>query len=157
MADTVDVSQLLVAYGMLSPTVQVSQVVVEVAYKNTDVVVGSASTMDCAASAVDPTALFIMQVTPAEASCAAGAENPSILLVADVVLTWTDNSEHEDGFVLQHRLSGGAWSTVATPASNETSYTHEDQESGTHQYRIKATSSSLGDSEWSNIAEIVIP
>lgn len=43
----------------------------------------------------------------------------------DVDLSWNDESSLEDGYDVEMRLNGGAWSTIANLASNATSYTDE--------------------------------
>jgi hypothetical protein len=74
-----------------------------------------------------------------------------------ISLTWVDNSENEDGFSLERSIDGGAWSEIATPAANAVSYTDSGVNNGhTYDYRIKATSTEKGDSEWSNIASVTV-
>ncbi len=72
-----------------------------------------------------------------------------------VILTWTDNSDNEAGFLLQRRLRQAdgswpeAWDAVATIDPNATTYTDDtvaaDNE---YQYRLRSFNA-VGDSDWS--------
>jgi hypothetical protein len=72
-----------------------------------------------------------------------------------ITVTWQDNSENEDGFELPRRADGGSWETVTDAiAANAESYNDTELPTGhTYEYRIRALSSALGNSDWSNIAE----
>ncbi|RJP57218.1 MAG: DNRLRE domain-containing protein [Candidatus Auribacter fodinae] len=78
-----------------------------------------------------------------------------------VLLTWTDNSDSETGFVIQRQADGGAWDTsYDTVSSDETSYTDDNSGSGslpngTYNYRVAAYNSN-GTSNLSNEASAVI-
>lgn len=74
----------------------------------------------------------------------------------DVSVTWMDASENEDGFSLERRADGGAWAEIATPAIDDENYADVVLNGHTYTYRIKATSTALGDSEWSNEASITV-
>ena len=77
-----------------------------------------------------------------------------------VPLTWTDNSDNEDGFKIQRRESatGGAWQTLTPWApANATSWTDTTVAPGVHyDYQALATNAS-GDSSPSNIITVAVP
>lgn len=76
---------------------------------------------------------------------------------ADISLTWTDNAEHEDGFSIERDTDGGGFSEIDTVAADAESYNDTGVDTGhTYTYRIKATSAALGDSEYSNEAEVTV-
>ncbi len=57
-----------------------------------------------------------------------------------VRLTWTDNANIETGFVIERSVNGGAFSTLANPAANATTYTDTAVTLGeTYAYRVAAT------------------
>ena len=67
-------------------------------------------------------------------------------------LTWTDNSDNEEGFSIERvTLSGDeGWTTLTTKSAGSTSHTDIGLTiDETYTYRVKATHS-YGDSEWSN-------
>ncbi|MFC3094499.1 reprolysin-like metallopeptidase [Alteromonas sediminis] len=67
-----------------------------------------------------------------------------------VSLTWQDNANDENGFVLQRRTSGGAWQTIASLAQNTQSFTDTGLvEQTTYEYRI-AADNNAGFSDYSN-------
>ncbi|MDG4794187.1 glycosyl hydrolase family 8 [Micromonospora sp. WMMD1082] len=66
-----------------------------------------------------------------------------------IALTWRDNSGNETGFVIERRAGAGAWSQLATPGANSTSYTDTSVTAGTqYSYRVRARNGA-GDSAWS--------
>ena len=74
----------------------------------------------------------------------------------EIDLTWTDNSSNETGFVVERSPDGTTnWTQVGTPAANATSFS--DTTAGlavntTYYYRVRATSTILGASDNSNVA-----
>jgi Calcineurin-like phosphoesterase/Fibronectin type III domain len=67
-------------------------------------------------------------------------------------LTWTDNSNNEDGFKLYRSTDGVNFSTTATLGPNVTSYSNTGRSaSTTYYYRVKAINAQ-GNSAYSNIA-----
>ncbi len=84
-------------------------------------------------------------------------ESPSNLLavatsVSTIELTWNDNSETEESFVIDRRPAGGAFSMRATVLANVTTFSDAGLPAGSSfEYRV-AASSSAGDSAPSNVA-----
>lgn len=74
----------------------------------------------------------------------------------NVSLSWHDNSEHEDGFVIERAMDGGAFSEIDTVPAGSESYNDSVETGHTYTYRVKATSAALGDSEYSNEAEVTV-
>jgi chitodextrinase len=70
-------------------------------------------------------------------------------------LVWTDNSDNEDGFIIERSISlTGGFTQVANVESNIAAYTDNDLTPGyTYYYRIKAFNED-GTSDYSNILEI---
>ena len=74
-----------------------------------------------------------------------------------VNLAWDDNSINEDGFTVERRVEGGAFSELASVASNVTSFKDTTVMQGTtYSYRVKAFNSTR-DSVYSPLATIVVP
>lgn len=73
-----------------------------------------------------------------------------------VQLDWTDVSSNEEGYLLQRRVIGDVWYDITTLAAGTNTYNDDPEKGHTYQYRVKAISSILGDSDWSNIAQITI-
>ncbi|MDD5306024.1 MAG: hypothetical protein PHU25_01765 [Deltaproteobacteria bacterium] len=71
-----------------------------------------------------------------------------------VVLSWSQDS-CADGYEIQvyRNTQSVLWSTYSTA---EDTYTVQDLEDDTYYFRVKATSSSAGDSTWSNFESIVV-
>lgn len=71
-----------------------------------------------------------------------------------VTVSWTDNSDNEDGFRVERRVGSGAFSELSTVNSNVTTYTDTTSNAGTsYGYRVVAFNSA-GDATASNIASI---
>lgn len=74
-----------------------------------------------------------------------------------VRLTWTDNSEGEDGFSIERKAGAGAYAVVHTTAAGVETWDDTSLPEGeTYTYRIRATSAAKGDSEYSNEAEVTV-
>lgn len=76
----------------------------------------------------------------------------------EVAISWTDNSNHETGYVIERSLTAGSGFTVlTTEAANTTSYNDTGLTPETvYYYRIKATGTN-GDSEYSEEASAITP
>ncbi|MFB6076258.1 MAG: LamG-like jellyroll fold domain-containing protein, partial [Candidatus Aenigmatarchaeota archaeon] len=67
-------------------------------------------------------------------------------------LTWTDNSNNEDGFKIERSTDGSNWSQIDTVGSNTISYTDDDLEDNfVYYYRVRAYLGSEN-TAYSNIA-----
>jgi hypothetical protein len=82
------------------------------------------------------TSATTLDVAPAAPSALAATTNSS----SQITLTWTDNSSNETGFILERSLTpSSGFTTVATPASNSTSYTNIGLSPGTrYYYRLRS-------------------
>jgi hypothetical protein len=69
---------------------------------------------------------------PTELSAVANGQN-------QVILSWNDNSENEDGFRVERKVKGGSYSRIATVAANVSSYSDNGLSFGiTYYYRVRA-------------------
>jgi Calx-beta domain len=58
---------------------------------------------------------------------------------AQLTLSWTDNSNNEDGFRIERRISGGSFAQIAVVAANVTSFIDSGVTAGTtYCYRVRA-------------------
>jgi hypothetical protein len=74
-----------------------------------------------------------------------------------VVLSWTDNSSNETGFVIQRSSNGNSWSQVGTVGAGVTTYTDNGvSKRKTYYYRVYAYNS-FGNSAYSNTVKVVTP
>ncbi|MCS7202050.1 MAG: fibronectin type III domain-containing protein [Dictyoglomus sp.] len=74
-----------------------------------------------------------------------------------VKLLWTSNSEVTQGYIIEKKISGGAWNEIARLNSSLTTYVDSDVFSGNkYYYRIKAYSS-FTESDYSNEIEVYVP
>lgn len=71
-------------------------------------------------------------------------------------LSWTSNSASEDGFSIERKTGAGAYSEIDTVAAGVETYDDTVDGGYTYTYRVKATSAALGDSEYSNEAEVTV-
>ena len=73
-----------------------------------------------------------------------------------IVLTWTDNSENETGFIIQRRVNGGAWNNnYAAAIVDITTFNDDNLPPGAYTYRVAAYND-YGNSYPSNEAGDVI-
>jgi hypothetical protein len=74
-----------------------------------------------------------------------------------VALAWNDNSSAETNFLLEHRLTSGEWTQIATINANTTSYTDTNASCGeNNEYRIRVyNSSSNAYSEYSSTLSVM--
>jgi len=76
----------------------------------------------------------------------------SALSTTEIKLTWSDNSDNEDGFKLERKEEGGTYAEIKTLSANTTSYTDTGLKPNTkYYYRIRAYNS-VGYSDYSNEA-----
>ena len=69
-----------------------------------------------------------------------------------VLLTWSDNSNNEDGFKIERKIKGGSYTQIGTVGSDTTMYVDTKITAGnTYYYRVKAYNE-VGDSGYSNEA-----
>ncbi len=94
-----------------------------------------------------------VSATPSEPSA---PESPSNLQVtgktdSQISLSWTDNADNEDAFIIERKLgTGGTYAVLDTVTANVTAYDDTGLESETaYCYRVKA-SNGIGDSGYSN-------
>lgn len=84
--------------------------------------------------------------------CALGAIGAA--QAAEIKLSFSDNSDNEDGFRIERMVNGGAWATAATLPANVTTWTdREVAPDTTYAYRVFAYNI-YGDSDPSNTATI---
>jgi photosystem II stability/assembly factor-like uncharacterized protein len=89
--------------------------------------------------------------------CATAPNEPEDLEVtavssSEIDLSWSDNSDNEDGFKIERKISGGSYSEIATVAANVTTYKDTGlSKNTTYYYRVKAFNGK-GDSAYSNEA-----
>ena len=78
---------------------------------------------------------------------------PRAATAAQLTLTWTDNSNNEDGFKIERKLGqAGSYSQISIVGSNSTSYVDPTLADGTtYCYQVRAYNSA-GDSAYSNEA-----
>jgi hypothetical protein len=69
----------------------------------------------------------------------------------EIDLSWTDNSNNEDGFKIERSTSGNLWNQIDTVGPNVTSFHNTLNGSGLRYYRVRAYNAS-GDSAYSNVA-----
>ncbi|OJJ15183.1 hypothetical protein BKI52_39655 [marine bacterium AO1-C] len=85
--------------------------------------------------------------------------NPPSNLVAqvnakDVVLTWQDNSNNENGFTIE-RSNGGAFERIDFVGTNTTTFTDANLATGTYTYRVRAYDSEKYSAYSNTVAAVV--
>ena len=76
------------------------------------------------------------------------------LLGADLVLTWQDNSDNEDGFEIWRQQNGGEWLLIAATNADDDTFTDGVIPIGTTlSYRVRAWNQ-FGESGWTNLVSI---
>ena len=72
---------------------------------------------------------------------------------SQINLAWTDNSSTEDGFKIEQSADNVTFTQIATVGANVTTYSNSGlSASTTYYYRVRATSTLSGDSDYSNTA-----
>lgn len=96
----------------------------------------------------------ILQLPPNAPSNLAAQFIPSPL---SVQLTWTDNSNNENGFIIERESLGpDAFVAIDTASANANLFIDNTVSYATYNYRIKAYNT-FGQSTYSNVAQIVVP
>ena len=86
---------------------------------------------------------------------------PSGLLVSSVLdgqaeLSWVDNSNNEDGFIVQRSSDNVSFETVGTVGRNISFYADRNQRTGTTNYYRVAAYNAVGISDYTEVGEIVV-
>lgn len=87
--------------------------------------------------------------------CGIKPNSPTNLLAqaiskSEISLTWKDNSDNEDGFIIERKEEGGVYVTITTLPKDSIKYTDKNLVSDkTYYYRIKSYNS-FGESNYSN-------
>jgi parallel beta-helix repeat protein len=68
-----------------------------------------------------------------------------------VRLSWQEDSDNEEAFVVERSLDGGTWASAGTVVANSLGFTDNGLSASLYFYRV-ATTNSLGKSRYSNIA-----
>jgi len=98
----------------------------------------------------DPFQLFRYRVASVPATFAAGG-------MTTIRLDWTDVSENEDGFSIERATDAGAFGEIDTVGAGVETYDDLLLPTGhTYHYRVRATSVALGNSEYSNEADVTV-
>ncbi|MDO6427948.1 hypothetical protein Q4489_13045 [Thalassotalea sp. 1_MG-2023] len=69
-------------------------------------------------------------------------------------LTWNDNANNEDQFVIQRSSAGSSWTTIATPTANSESYIDSGLTENTTYYYTMYAENSTHRSGWSNTTTV---
>ncbi len=76
------------------------------------------------------------------------------LFGADLVLTWQDNSDNEDGFEVWRKTNDGQWLLIAATNAGDSKFTDGVIPIGTTlTYRVRAWNQ-FGESDWTNIVSV---
>jgi titin len=100
---------------------------------------------------------YTNEATTTTPACGAAPSKPTNLIASAISssgidLAWTDNSDNEDGFKIERKQLGGAYTETKTLAANAVSYSDTGLDPNTtYYYRITAYSS-FGHSDYSNEA-----
>ncbi len=79
------------------------------------------------------------------------------LVVADVNLSWQDNSDNEDGFYIERSENGSEFTRIASLPSDTTSFEDRSVEAGVfYRYRVQAFNA-FGVSGYTNVSTFEIP
>ena len=74
----------------------------------------------------------------------------------EILIAWTDNSDSENGFLIQRRVDNENFAELVTIAADETSYTDDMVERGTEYFYQVVAFNSGGESEPSNVASLLV-
>ena len=98
------------------------------------------------------TAFDIAQLTESAPPAAPSNLNASSPSASSVNLSWSDNSNNENTFLIERREGSGAFVQVATAFANATTYLDNNLSAGTtYSYRIRSANH-IGESTYSNVA-----
>ncbi len=76
---------------------------------------------------------------------------------SEVALTWTDNSNNEEHFIVERKEAGGTYTVIATLDPDTTTYTDSTvEENKTYYYRVKAVNGA-GDSDYIESSAVNVP
>lgn len=76
------------------------------------------------------------------------------LIGADLVLTWQDNSDNEDGFEIWRQQNGGEWLLIAATNADDSNFVDGVIPVGTTlSYRVRAWNQ-FGESDYTNIVSV---
>lgn len=94
---------------------------------------------------------------PLETGLPPAAPSNLILITAgpDVMLTWTDNSADDLGFLVERAAGDGQWVEIAAPTPNLNSCPDILEANGTYYYRVRAFNN-YGTSDYSNVVSYVV-
>ncbi|WP_320044671.1 DNRLRE domain-containing protein [uncultured Desulfobacter sp.] len=67
-------------------------------------------------------------------------------LAGEILVTWQDNSDNEDGFIIEIQVDG-EWEVLFTTGPDIVSYLHSGLSDGTYTYRVSAYADDLGRSQ----------
>ncbi len=82
----------------------------------------------------------------------------SAVATTQISLSWTDNATGEDGYKIERKQAGGAYSQIATTNSNINTYLDSGLRDGTsYSYRVRAYNTIPADSVYSNEATAITP
>jgi len=82
--------------------------------------------------------------------------NTSFAENVDVTLSWQDNSNNEENFIIEHHTAGNSFVEIGQTQANVNSYNTQLDNSVTNYYRVYAKNSE-GNSGYSNVALYTIP
>jgi titin len=75
-----------------------------------------------------------------------------------ITLSWTDHSQSEDGYSIERKSPGGDFVQTGTIGPNTTTFSDSGlSPSTTYTYRVRAFSSTAGNSQYSNEASVTTP
>lgn len=75
----------------------------------------------------------------------------SMVSGGDITISWQDNSDNEEYFILERSINNGNWALLASPAADATSHVDADLALGFHYaYRVKAVNT-IGESAYSRV------
>jgi hypothetical protein len=94
---------------------------------------------------------------PTSLQVSAATDKPLNSQLAKVSLSWTDNSDLEDGFKIERKINEGTFVEIASVGANVVSYVDDDLDDNTlYTYRVRAFRGTAT-SNYSNEAPVVTP
>ena len=93
------------------------------------------------------------EISPSTSINAPTDLNATMVSLSEIDLTWQDNSNVEEGYQIERKVSGGTYSQIATVSQNTATYSDTGlQENTTYWYRVRAYIGS-NNSSYSNEAD----